>query len=87
MSESVNGRSHYQSDFNDGQIGIWWCGEYWMISETSHIGQCTGLASTIYGIDEICVHNVGWNWEYVDYDVGAWNEAGQGLGVRCTGMH
>ena len=84
LSESVNGRSHYQSDFDDGYYGIWW-GEcnVWMISETSHVGQCSGDAYTTE--DEKCVHNVGWNWLYGDGQ--NWFEAGEGLGVRCTGMH
>ena len=85
LSESVNGRSHYQSDFDDGYYGIWWCGQFWMIGYTSKLGQCTGHAYT--NEDEKCVHNVGWNWLYNDYNVNAWVEAGEGLGVRCTGMH
>ena len=85
LSESVNGRSHYQSDFDDGYYGIWWCVDYsaWMISWTSELGQCLGFAYTTE--DEKCVHNVGWNWLYGD---GVnWIDAGEGLGVRCTGMH
>ena len=89
LSESVNGRSHYQSDFDDGYYGIWW-GECnaWMISSAS-VGQCTGLAYTAE--DEKCVHIMGedfwlyWNWLYSDGQ--NFIEAGEGLGVRCTGMH
>ena len=54
-----------------------------MIGSTSGIGQCTGYAGTFE--DEKCVHNVGWNWLY--HDGQNWVEAGEGLGVRCTGMH
>ena len=87
LSESVNGRSHYQSDFDDGYYGIWWCGNYaWNIGPTSHLGQCFGSALTKE--DEKCVHNVGWNWFYSNLaKAKAWIEAGEGLGVRCTGMH
>ena len=84
LSGSVNGRSHYQSDFDDGYVGIWWSGcNAWMIGWTSDLGQCLGFALTEE--DEKCVHNVGWNWLY-GTDQG-WFEAGEGLGVRCTGMH
>ena len=84
LSESVNGRSHYQSDFDDGYYGIWWndCNQ-WIIGITSELGQCAGFGYTAE--DEKCVHNVGWNWLYSDGQ--AWQEAGEGLGVRCTGMH
>ena len=54
-----------------------------MISQTSHAGQCIGFAATTE--NEKCVHNVGWNWLYTD-DQAQWIEAGEGLGVRCTGM-
>ena len=83
MSESVNGRSHYQSDFDDGEKGIWWCSGYWIIGITSELGQCSGYAYTAE--DEKCVHNVGWNWLYSNLGK-AWIETGEGLGVRCTGM-
>ena len=82
-SGSVNGRSHYQSDFDDGYYGIWWCGNAWRIGITSELGQCAGYAGTAE--DEKCVHNVGWNWLY--WDSQNWIQAGEGLGVRCTGMH
>ena len=91
LSGSVNGRSHYQSDFDDGYYGIWWCGQYWMISYTSSLGYCIGYRKTLglgvsyYGIDEKCVHNVGWNWLY--WGGQNWFDAGEGLGVRCRGMH
>ena len=86
LSESVNGRSHYQSDFDDGLYDIYWCGDYnyWMVGYTSKFGLCAGFAVTTE--DEKCVHNVGWNWLYADGQ-GGWFEAGEGLGVRCTGMH
>ena len=85
LSESVNGRSHYQSDFDNGAYGIWWCGAFWMISETSNLGTCYGGVGTIADINEKCVHNVGWDWEYADGD--AWTLAGEGLGVKCTSKH
>ena len=83
LSESVNGRSHYQSDFDDGYYGIWWCGDTWRIGKTSKFGQCKSYAKTTK--NEKCVHNVGWNWLY--HDDQTWVEAGEVLGVRCTGMH
>ena len=56
-----------------------------MISKTSKITpgdleECWGYAHE----DEKCVHNVGWNWDYTDGQ--NWFDAGEGLGVRCTGM-
>ena len=93
LSETVNGHSHYQSDFDGGGFGIWWCYDdymslsYWTISDTIDLGECLGYVGSISGILEKCVHNVGWNWEYVDEYSNAWMEAGEGLGIRCIGMH
>jgi len=57
MSESVNGRNHYQSDFNDGYYGIWWCGDSWRIGKTSvlKLGECLSFAKT--SEDEKCVND------------------------------
>ena len=87
LSESVNGRSHYQSDFDDGEVGklgVWWCADYsvWMIGPTSVLGQCQGFA---YNTEDVqCPQNAEWNWFYTDGQ--AWVEAGEGLGVKCRGM-
>ena len=85
LSDLVNGFSHYQSDFDNGAYGIWWCGEFWMFDETSSLGTCVGLVGTIADIDEKCVHNVGWDWEYADGD--EWILAGEGFGIKCTSMY
>ena len=85
MSGSVNGRSHYQSDFDNGAFGIWWCSSLstnaWMISESSYHGQCTGYAAAAEDVK--CPENVGWNWFYTDNQ--GWFAAEEGLGVYCTG--
>ena len=86
-SGSVNGYSSYQSDFNNGAFGIWRCGAFWVISRIKNIGTCVGNVATIADIDEKCVHYVGWDWKYHDWEDWAWKVAGEGLGVKCTGMH
>ena len=82
MSESVNGRSHYQSDFGVGKLDIWWCVDYkvWMLGPTSVLGQCQGFAYTAEDVQ--CPQNVGWNWFYTDGQ--GWIEAGEDFGVKCT---
>ena len=86
MSGTVNGRSHYQSDFDveGAKVGIWWCSDYsvWMIGQYSDLGECIGFAGGNKDVE--CPQNVGWNWIY--YDGQAWVEAGEGLGVKCRGM-
>ena len=77
MSDSVNGRNAYQY----GNYGIWWCNGLWMLGYTSALGQCSGWAYT--SEQDICVHDIGWDWKYSD---NGWQAAGEGLGTRCTGI-
>ena len=80
----INGRAYYKKD--DGAYGIWWCDKSnsWTIGPYSHKGQCLGVIGSLE-IDH-CVHNVGYNWRYLDSSSTTdykWFKAGEGLLVSC----
>ena len=78
-NEKVNDRYFYQSDFENGKYGIWWCGIEWFVSYLSSKGICRGLARS--SSTKFCLEEIGWNWEYVDS--GSFQNAKEGLGIRC----
>ena len=79
-SETVNDRYFYQSNFENGKYGIWWCGRVWSIAEVHLRGQCIGNAGSLSS--NFCLEEIGWNWEYA-YGYASLKKAKEGLGIRC----
>ena len=82
IGDDVNDRYYYQSNFANGNYGIWFCGTEWFIGQAKYKGKCAGYASSNFNTDK-CVHNVGFDWTYSDTSVVGWPHAGEGLAVKC----
>ena len=59
---------------------IWWTGYSWMIGNTSTKGDTYGLAVSYR--NKVCVHKVGWNWQYFDGE--KWQLGKTNIGVFPT---
>ena len=83
----ISGRAYYKK--NDGTYGIWWCDKLskWYIAPDSYKGQCGGYIVS-REVDQ-CVHNVGYTWEYFDFNHSSSFKAGEGLLISClkSGKH
>ena len=87
ISNVISGRAYYKKD--DGTYGIWWCDKLskWYIAPDAYKGQCGGYIAS-REVDQ-CVHNVGYTWEYFDFNLSLSFKAGEGLLVSClkSGKH
>ena len=80
-SETVNGRDYYTSVAYNGNYGIWWAIQAWIIGRVEYKGQLKGFAYNTKNV--ICLPEyIDWNW-FLGYPSGGVKPAGQGLEVKC----